>query len=218
MKKEQNPYFQIGLDVMDQPCLVVGGGREAEDKSGRLLQAGACLTLVSPQLTAQLQEWARTGHLKYFQRVFQPADLEEIFLVANTVRNDAQLTRQVFELAGERGILINSYDQPAFSNFGMAALVHPGHLRLSISTSNASPGLARRLRQDLEKLFDDEFVDYLDHLAQVRALLKEREPDPEKRLVQLRSLVADFCLEGRLHYPENWREQVKALLARNNTE
>ena len=215
MKKEQNPYFQIGLDVMDQPCLVVGGGREAEDKSGRLLQAGACLTLVSPQLTTQLLEWARTGHLKYFQRVFQPADLEEIFLVANTVRNDAQLTRQVFELAGERGILINSYDQPVFSNFGMVALVHPGHLRLSISTSNASPSLASRLRQDLEALFDEEFIDYLEQLGRVRQHLKKCEPDRKKRIELLRSLVATFRLKGCLHYPEDWREQIEALLTRD---
>ncbi len=210
-----NPRFQVGLDVADRLCLIVGGNGEAADKGGRLLDAGARVTVVSPELHPRLREWARDGALLHLAREFQPGDLDGVFLVANALEGEPEVARQVFELARERGILINSYDQPAFSNFGMAALVHPGHLRLSISTSNASPGLTRRLRQDLEKLFDDEFVDYLDHLARVRALLKEREPDPEKRLAQLRSLVADFRLEAQLHYPENWRERMEGILTRD---
>ena len=47
----------------------------------------------------------------------------------------------------------------------MVALVHPGHLRLSISTSNASPALSSRLRQDFEEIFDGEFAAYLDYLG-----------------------------------------------------
>jgi precorrin-2 dehydrogenase/sirohydrochlorin ferrochelatase len=210
-----NPYFQINLDVAERSCLVVGGGDEATEKSDRLLDAGARLTLVSPRITPRLQESARDGKLRYFQRRFRFEDLDDVFLVVNTARSNPELTRQVFETACARGILINSYDQPAFSNFGMVALVHPGHLRLSISTSNASPSLASRLRQDLEALFDEEFVDYLEQLARVRQHLKAREPDREKRIERLRSLVATFRLEGRLHYPENWREQVETLLTQD---
>ena len=97
----------------------------------------------------------------------------------------------------------------------MVALVDPGHLRLGISTSNASPALSSRLRQDLETLFDDEFVAFLDQLARLRSHLRTREPDPRKRSALLRSAVADFRLEGRLHYPDNWRERLQALLERD---
>ena len=207
-----NPLFQVGLDVAGRSCLIVGGGGEAEDKAARLLEAGARLTVVSPRILPSLREWAREHELTLIKRSFQPSDLDHVFLVVNTVAGDPDLTRQVYALARRRRILINSYDQPLFSDFGMVALVHPGHLRLSIGTSNASPALARRLRQDLEKLFDDEFVAYLDQLAQVRSLLKAREPDRRKRAGLLRSLVADFRLEARLHYPDNWRERLQALM------
>ena len=56
-------YFQVSLDVEDRPCLMVGGGPEAEEKSGRLLDAGARVTLVSPEATAQLASWADAGRL-----------------------------------------------------------------------------------------------------------------------------------------------------------
>ncbi len=32
-------YFQASLDLEDRSCLIVGGGAEAEEKTGRLLDA-----------------------------------------------------------------------------------------------------------------------------------------------------------------------------------
>ena len=211
MNRACNPYFQVGLDVLDRPCLVVGGGQEAADKAGRLLEAGAQLKLVSPRLCPQLQEWAAQGRFSHQARRWEPADLDGVWLVLNTV-NDPLLASQIFAHAQTRGLLINTYDRPECSNLGMMALVHPGHLRLSISTSGASPALAGRLRRDLEALFDGEFAEYLDLLAQVRAHLKEQNIDREQRIRLLRELVEGFNLEGKLHYPENWRKRMRELL------
>ena len=138
-------------------------------------------------------------------------DLDGIHLAVNTV-GDTSLAQQVYERACADRLLINSYDQPGYSNFGMAALVHPGPLRISISTSNASPALASRLRQDLERLFDEEFVDYISQLSHVRQHLRQQMTDPAARMDLLRSLVADFRLEGGLSYPEDWREKLASLL------
>ena len=213
MAAELNPYFQVGLDVHRRSCLVVGGGSEAEEKTGRLLKAGALVRLVSPRVTDGLAAWAAQGRLEHRPRPFAPEDLDAgVFAVLNTVNGDPALTRQVYELALERKALVNSYDNPAFSNFGMVALVAPGHLRLAISTSNASPALSSRLRRAFEALFDNDFADYLDRLARVRAHLKENEPDRAKRFGLLRALVADFRLEGRLHYPDGWRQSADAVL------
>ena len=211
MSELLNPYFQVGLDVMEQPCLIIGGGREAEDKAGRLLAAGARLTVVSPSATPALAEWATAGRLIHHPRCFEERDLEGVFLVLNTVRDDA-LTAQVHELATAHKALINSYDNPAYSNIGMVALVHPGHLRLSISTSNASPALSSRLRQDLEEIFAGEFAAYLDSLAKARQRVRAKVADRETRFALLRSLVNGFRLEGTLRYPADWKQHVEALL------
>ncbi|MEE3260159.1 MAG: bifunctional precorrin-2 dehydrogenase/sirohydrochlorin ferrochelatase [Candidatus Latescibacterota bacterium] len=212
MSHQLNPYFQAGLDVMGQPCLVIGGGREAEEKFARLLAAGAQLTVVSPDLTPALAEWAAEGRLIYRERCFKEKDLDGVFLALNTVCHNPELTARVYELALAQKVLINSYDDPTHSNFGMMALVHPGHLRLSISTSNASPALASRLRKDLEVLFDEEFVDYLDQLAQVRQRVRDKIADRNTRFALLRALVRDFHLEGALRYPADWRRHAEALL------
>ena len=134
-------------------------------------------------------------------------DLGGVHLVVNTVE-DTSLAEQIYERACRDRLLINSYDQPGYSNFGMAALVHPGPLRISISTSNASPALASRLRQDLDQLFDEEFVEYIVQLGRVRQHLRQQMTDRAPRMELLRSLVADFRLEGGLRYPEDWREKL----------
>ncbi|MCC7261772.1 MAG: bifunctional precorrin-2 dehydrogenase/sirohydrochlorin ferrochelatase [Candidatus Latescibacteria bacterium] len=211
MSQSPNPYFQVGLDVFGRTCLVIGGGAEAADKTARLLEAGARLRVVSPALCPRLQEWADQGRLDHHARPWQPADLDGVWLVLNTA-GDPLLADQVYALARERRLLINTYDRPECSNLGMAALVHPGHLRLSISTSGASPALASRLRADLEQVFDSEFVDYLDLLAQVRTHL-QKTADQTTRIRLLKELVAEFGLEAKLHYPEGWRERMKGLLA-----
>lgn len=213
MSTPANPYFQVGLDVQGRSCLIIGGAAEAADKASRLLEAGAHLCLVSPTLCPQLGEWAAQGRFEHRARTWQPADLEGVWLVLNTV-GDLDLAARVYGLAHELGLLINTYDRPALSNLGMAALVHPGHLRLSISTSGASPALASRLRADLEELFDAEFTEYLDLLAQVRAHLKASADRPT-RIGLLKELVADFRLEGRLHFPEHWRQRMQEVLARD---
>ena len=59
-----NPLFQVGLDVLDRTCLVLGGGREAEEKTGRLLDAGARVVLLAAELTPKLQQWADASRLR----------------------------------------------------------------------------------------------------------------------------------------------------------
>jgi siroheme synthase-like protein len=206
-----NPLFQVGLDVRDRLCLVIGGGHEAEDKAGRLMEAWARVRLVSPDVTPALRQAADDGCLEWHERLYEPADLEGAFLVMNTVRDDEALVSSVFEAASARGILVNTYDDIPRSHFGMAALVRSGPLRVSISTSNASPSLASRLRQDLEAMFDDEVGEYLEALGRVRNVLKERVPTFAERRRLLRGLVEGAGIEGVMQLPCHWRARFQAV-------
>lgn len=211
---ELNSLFQVGLNVSGRLCLVIGGGQEAEDKAGRLIDAGGQVRLVSPEVTESLAQWATQERLQWHNREYLPADLDgDVFLVMNTLRSRPSLNQEVFSAAEARGILVNTYDDLVHSHFGMPALVSAGPLRLGISTSNASPTLSGRLRRDLENLFDAEFADYLEALGQARALLKERVPDFAARREILHSLVEGARLEGQFHFPENWKSRIEAAVS-----
>ena len=84
--------------------------------------------------------------------------------------------------------------------------------RVRLRPSNASPALASRLRKDLEGLFDEEFVDYLNCLADARQRVRDKVTNRETRFALLCALVRDFRVQGALHYPAQWRKYAEALL------
>ena len=195
--------FQINLDVKDRPCLVVGGGDEATEKTNRLLETGARVTVISPKLSDELKVLAASAKILHRGRRFKASDVEGgIWLVLNTVRTDEVLSRDLYELAKQKGFLLCSTDQPEYSTFTLPALVQRGPLRIGISTSGVSPALAKRLREDLEPLFDERFEVFLEWLDAYRAHLQATEPHIEKRQQLLRDAVAKVKLHAKIEFPK----------------
>ena len=52
--------YPVFFDLTQRPCVVLGGGPVAERKVAGLLESGATVTVVSPQLTKSLQHWVLT--------------------------------------------------------------------------------------------------------------------------------------------------------------
>ncbi len=194
-------YFQASLDVEDRPCLMVGGGGEAEEKTDRLLDAGARVTVVSPEVTPQLQAWAQQGRITLQRRRFTPADLDGVYLAVNTVKGSPALSQEIYDLCEAQRILISAYDQPDVSNFVMVALVRSGRLRIAIATGGTSPALASRLRQELERVFDAEFAAFVEYLADHRRALEATMPKGPARSAALRALVEQVRVRAEIEYP-----------------
>ena len=195
--------LQINLDVKERLCLVIGGDEEATEKTGRLLEAGAKVTVISPKLTDELKRLAASAKILHRGRRFKASDVEGgVWLVMNTVTDDPPLSRDLFALAKQKGYLLCSTDQPDYSNFTMPALVARGPLRIAISTSGVSPALASRLRQDLEPLFDERFEIFLEWLDAYRVHLQQTEPLAERRHQLLRDVVAKVRLQARIEFPK----------------
>ncbi len=70
--------------------------------------------------------------------------------------------------ARAQGVLVNVEDVPDLCDFHVPAIVRRGDLVLSVSTGGRVPGLARRLRESLERQFGPEWSDRLDQLSDAR--------------------------------------------------
>ena len=208
-----NPHFQVGLDVAGRRCLVIGGGGEALDKTLRLLDAGARVVLVAPELCTGLADLAAAGRIDWRRRRYRSDDLRGACLIINTVRSDPALCERVFDAAQRTRIPINTYDLPQYSTLAMAALATCGHLRISISTSNAAPAVASRMRRDLTDLLaaDSGLAEYLDTLGRIRVLAKQRVGDPGERRSLLRGLADGLRLRGTVELPADWRRQLASV-------
>ena len=203
----QNAGYQISLDIQGRLCVVIGGDNEASEKVSRLLEGGAKVIVINPTLNAPLKKLAASAKIIHRGRHFRSTDTQDAFLVLNTLREDLDLSKSLYELAKAEKFLVWSIDQAERSNFMMPAVVERGALRVAISTSGAAPALASTLRQNYETIFDEEFVQFLDWLGKIRESLHENEPNELRRREQLRAAVEGFSLTGTLAYPASWKEQ-----------
>ncbi|MCB2261585.1 MAG: siroheme synthase CysG [Candidatus Thiosymbion ectosymbiont of Robbea hypermnestra] len=143
--------FPLFLDIKDKPCLVVGGGETAARKIAALRRAGAAVRVVSPRLDESLEQLAATGAIAHVRRPFEAADLTGVTL-AIAATDDPAVNRHIADRAGAQGIPVNVVDQPEACSFVMPAVIDRSPVVVAISTSTASPVLARLLRARLESV------------------------------------------------------------------
>ena len=166
--------------MADRPCLVVGGGRVATRKVRSLLDAGARVRVVAPELKEELRELAARGVIICEARPVSLDDLGGAFLVVSAA-DDPAANELIGRAALAAGLLVNVVDQPALCNFFVPATFHRGPVSVAISTNGSSPLLARRLREELEKVVGPEYGALAELLGRLRQEFTARCPDAAAR-------------------------------------
>lgn len=202
-----NPGFPLVLDVKGWSVVVIGGDEEAAEKSQRLLESGAKVTVISPTLHEHLKQLAASAKVIHRGRHFRETDLEQTILVLNMIRGDREFAKMLLGKAREKGFLLWSVDMPEASSVTMPAVVASGHARVAISTSGVAPALSGFMKEDLERILDSEFAAFVEWLGQLREQAKANEPDAEKRRTLLREALDGFRLLGKVQYPKVWQEE-----------
>jgi precorrin-2 dehydrogenase/sirohydrochlorin ferrochelatase len=173
---------------------VIGGGRVAEKKMDGLLAAKAKVTVVSPEVTKTIQEWASEGKLTWLEREYQHGDLKGYFMVT-IATNNRVLNKIIYQDADQVTQLINVVDLPEQSNYIVPATMKRGALQISVSTSGASPGLAKKIRSELKEAYGSEYEDYLDFLKQMREWIISHVPNETMRRDFFERLLDPIYLE-----------------------
>lgn len=177
------------LKLAGRPCLVVGAGAIGESKIASLLEAQAAVRLIAPNATPQVESWAETKQVEWLARLWEPRDLEGMFLVV-AATSSPQLHEQIFQEAQRRGVLCNVVDVPELCDFYYPAVVQHGSLQIAVSTAGESPALAQRLRKELETQFGPEYEAWLDHLGEERDKLFVAKLDADERKRLLHDLAS----------------------------
>ena len=171
-------YYPVFLSIQDKKCVVVGGGNVAWRKVCSLKEAGAKVTVVSPDFCPELERELGVERIrqKYDTGILKGA----VLVVAST--DDGVVNKKVFSDAVESGILVNVVDKPDLCSFIVPASIQRGDLCISISTGGASPALARNIREYLEGQFGEEFNEFTKLLSEMRRkMLSEIKDDSIRR-------------------------------------
>lgn len=144
-------YLPIFCRLDNKPVLLVGGGEVAERKARLLLDAGAQLTVVAPELDPELAELADNGSIEWLAGEFAPAQLTGKWLVV-AATDRREVNALVYQSANQARIFANVVDDPKRSSFIMPSIIDRSPLMVAISSGGKAPVLARLLREKLEAL------------------------------------------------------------------
>lgn len=167
-RRTRAPQYPVNLDLVDVPCLVVGGGPVAARKVAGLLDSGAAVTVVAPAALASIADDER---VRWHQREYRRGEVAS-YRLAVTATGVPEIDAQVAKDARAAGVPINAADDPANCTFTLPAIVRRGDVQVTVSTGGRSPALASWLRTRIESGLDDAVLDVLELLAEERSALQ----------------------------------------------
>jgi len=165
-------YYPVFWDITGKKCVVIGGGEVAARKVARLLDCGAKVHVVSPLLVPELADLKKRGRIGHIAGEYADEHLSGAALVIGATDDD-EINASISRDAKARGIPVNIVDDPQKCDFILPSLVERGDLTIACGTGGNSPALARRLREELEAAYGEEYAALLDILGQLRSKMEK---------------------------------------------
>lgn len=171
-------FFPIFLNLKQKSCLVVGGGEVALRKAAILLQSGAVVKVVAPDLCEGFSDLG----VEHVPDIFRDAHLDDMTL-AIAATDDAAVNSAVSASAKARHIPVNVVDNPELCSFVMPSILDRSPLVVAFSTGGASPVLARLLRARFESMIPEGYGRLAAFASRFRDTVKARIVKPSDRRI-----------------------------------
>ncbi|WP_433079842.1 uroporphyrinogen-III C-methyltransferase [Dactylosporangium sp. CA-052675] len=182
-----NPY-PLGLRLDGLRVLVVGGGAVATRRVPALLDAGADVVLVSPHITPALRAHLDAGRLTWRERRFEPADVDDVWLVHVAV-SDPEAARAISEVTAAKRIFTVRADDRHAATAWTPAVTRHGPLTVAV-LAGGDPARAVAVRDAIGEQLGTAGVTAGADLAGTVALVGSGPGDPELLTVRGRRLLA----------------------------
>ena len=169
-------FFPAYFNLNHKKILLVGGGYIALEKLEKLVDFTKEITVISKEFSEEFSSFAKKHNIEMKERPYVQGDIDG-FDVVIVATNTTVLHKEIFEESRTSRILVNSVDDTAYCDFIFPSYVKRGDLTISISTSGASPALAKRLRAYIEKLIPTSMENFL---KEMRALRKSMPKGKER--------------------------------------
>ncbi len=166
-------YFPIFVEMTGRRCVVIGGGVVAERKIAGLLEAGAMVVVISPDITETIARWSKEQRITFTGRPYRPGDLTG-FQLAFIATDDPEINNTVFDEGRDRGVWVNAADDPTHCDFILPSVLRRGDLTVAVSSGGNSPALARTIREELEIYFTGEYELLTKLAGEIRDELQRR--------------------------------------------
>ncbi|GAA1769074.1 uroporphyrinogen-III C-methyltransferase [Luedemannella helvata] len=144
-----NPY-PLGLILSGRRVLVVGGGQVASRRVPALLDAGADVDLVAPDITPALRALADAGRLRWTPRVAVPSDVDGAWLVHVAI-DDPEAAAMISAVAAEQRVFCVRADDRTAATAWTPAVTRHGSITVAV-TAGGDPHRAVAVRDAVATL------------------------------------------------------------------
>lgn len=134
MIRPVNPY-PVGLDLEGRRVVVIGGGSVAQRRIPVLLEAGAVVHLVSPDVTPTLQALVDAGRIWWEPREYETGDLEGAWYVVAATKNSLVNARVAAEAEQNRTFCVRA-DAVKSGSAVTPAVVRRGEMHVAVLTGD----------------------------------------------------------------------------------
>lgn len=161
------------LRVTERNCVVVGGGKVGVRKVLGLLNAGAHVTVISPELDPTLEELATEGTIEIRKQTYTTevlTILKPVLVFAAT--NESSTNQQIVNDAKQLGALVDTVTESEKSDFINMAAVRRGAITIGISSEGLSPALIAHLQKRIEAAIGYEYAILAVWMGEARPLIQ----------------------------------------------
>ncbi|MGB3960640.1 MAG: bifunctional precorrin-2 dehydrogenase/sirohydrochlorin ferrochelatase [Sulfurimonas sp.] len=185
-------YFPAFIKLDNQKILIVGGGKVAHEKLEHLLDFTHDIEIIALSYSAQMSQTIEENKLLHQTRAYQKGDIAGFAIVIVAV-DDIPLQAEIFAESKHYNCLCNAVDSVDYCDFIFPAYIKKGELTLAISTSGASPALAKHLRNYLRDLIPSGISDFLHEMRELRSTL----PKGKERMQMLDKKAQEYIQTWR---------------------
>lgn len=186
--------FPIMLEnLKDSKVVVIGGGNVAYHKVLNLHRFGIHPLVVSPAFHPSFSELVERGTVTVIKKEAEWQDVADAFLTL-LVTDDETVNDDLATRLKVNGKLVVHASNPSLGTAQIPAVTTRGKLIISVSTSGASPSLAKKIRTEIAAQYDERYEEYVDFLADVRHYVKQHVADRIERRKWLKEAIEPIYL------------------------
>lgn len=176
------------LNVTGWRVLVVGGGAVAARRAKALVEAGAAVTVVAPELASALSSLAVERVTSRFDPdVHRVAEYRLVVAATDDPEVNALVAAELAKLPNPP--LCNRADDGDAGDLSLMATHRDGSLTLAVHTGGASASAAAAIRSEAAGKVDPCWPGVLAEARDARELVQQQVHDPAKRTAILRRLT-----------------------------
>lgn len=185
-------YFPAFLKLDNKKVLIVGGGHIAYEKLEHLLDFTHDITVIATTFSAPMRERMTQEHLRWEERAYEVGDIADVAIVVVAV-DDLALQERIFNESKQYCCLCNAVDSVAYCDFIFPSYVKKEDLTIAISTSGASPAMAKHLKRYFQAIIPEGIAAFLQEMKALRSTL----PKGKERMAMLDKKAENYMKQWR---------------------